>query len=240
MSSTDSNSLPQMKKAPYKAESFLLCWQMEHSEGCVPSKKGLHGIECQLKKYLTDTYGQRKAKGLTVIRYADDIIVFYEDIQILLELRKQLEIFLSKHGLKLNTEKTTIKHTFQTYQTLDPGFEYLGFEIKQYEVGKYKRGKKGLPFKTLIMSSKENVKKHLREMKEKMQIFTKPEPLLLTFNPKIIGWASYYRTVVSARIFGYCDHVVLMSLIRALSKKHSTRGLRWIFQRYFSVVDGYK
>lgn len=31
-----------------------------------------------------------------------------------------------------------------------------------------------------------------------------------------------------------------MSLIRALRKKHSTRGLRWIFQKYFSVVDGIK
>lgn len=140
----------------------------------------LHGREFQLKKYLTNKYGQRKAKGLTVIRYADDILVLYEDVQILLELRKQLEIFLSNLGLKLNTENTTIKHTFQTIQTLEPGVDYLGLKIKQYEVGKFKRGKKGLPFKTLIMPSKENVKKHLKELKQKMQIFTKPEPLLLT------------------------------------------------------------
>lgn len=204
------------------------------------SNIALHGVEFQLKKYLTTNYGQRKARGLTVVRYADDIIVLYQDLHILQELQQQLEIFLSTVGLKMNTEKTTIKHTFEPYQKLAPGFDYLGFQIKQYEVGKYKRGKKGLPFKTLIMPTKENVQRHLKGLKEKMHIFTKPEALLTTLNPKILGWSNYFRTVVSARIFGYCDHIVVMSLIRALSKKHPTRGLRWIFHQYFSVVDGFK
>jgi hypothetical protein len=63
-------------------------------------------------------------------------------------------------GLELKPSKTRIAHTLKQYEPEKPGFEFLGFNIRQYPTGKYQSGKttKGerlLGFKTIITPSKE-------------------------------------------------------------------------------------
>lgn len=200
----------------------------------------LHGVETTLKEFILGKYGKVASRSLTVVRYADDIIVLYPCRETMQELRKQLENTLQQVGLKLSESKTTMRHTLMAMDGTSAGFDYLGFSVKQYTVGKYKRGIGKRSFKTLIMPSKEKVKIHLESIKQTINSFKDPSALIAELNPKIIGWANYYATGVSSRIFGYCDHRITQTLIKSLSRKHPTRGLKWIYKQYFSKIGGYK
>jgi RNA-directed DNA polymerase len=64
-----------------------------------------------------------------------------------------LEGWLKDMGLEMKPSKTRIAHTLETLEAEPPGFDFLGFEIRQYPVGKHHSGKqngKRLGFKTLI------------------------------------------------------------------------------------------
>ncbi len=62
-------------------------------------------------------------------------------------------------GLELKPSKTRVTHTLNYFKKEKPGFDFLGFQVKQYKTGKYtcgrvkgKKGEKGklLRFKTII------------------------------------------------------------------------------------------
>jgi RNA-directed DNA polymerase len=56
-------------------------------------------------------------------------------------------------------------------------------------------------------------------------------------NPVIRGWANYYRTVVSSREFNRCDHILYAQLANWATRKHPTRGKRWIIRRYWRRIE---
>ncbi|MDJ0572985.1 MAG: hypothetical protein QNJ53_28655 [Pleurocapsa sp. MO_192.B19] len=80
------------------------------------------------------------------------------------------EITLKDMGLELKPSKTRLTHTLHNVGKEKPGFDFLGFNIKQYKVGKYTSGKgtKGgiLGFKTLIKPSRKSVQNHYKHIAE--------------------------------------------------------------------------
>ena len=101
-------------------------------------------------------------------------------------------------GLELKPEKTKLTHTLNGYGSEKPGFNFLGFNIRQYKVGKY-HSKQG--FKTFITPSKEKQKIHYDRV---ASIIDDHKPatqaaLIGNLNPVITGWSNYYSTVVSKR-----------------------------------------
>jgi len=88
-------------------------------------------------------------------------------------------------GLEISDKKTRLTHTSSR-------FDFLGFNIRQYKVGKHKSGKSRngnrLGFKTLIMPSKDKVKKHYKKIAdgsmrcthEKGQIIEEPDEVNVT------------------------------------------------------------
>src|SRR5215470_2479051 len=89
----------------------------------------LHGMD----KAITQVYPRAR-----VIAYADDGVVLHEDRQVLEHCQELLRTWLAKMGLSLNEAKSSIRHTLEGDQ---PGFEFLGFDIRQYRVSKYQAGK---------------------------------------------------------------------------------------------------
>ena len=94
--------------------------------------------------------------------------------------------------------------------------------------------------KTLIMPARKSVSRHIKNLKRTLQHIVKRDALIAQLNPKIIGWANYYRTVVSSRIFNYLNHKLLFIVLGRLKQIHKTRSIRWITKRYFRKINRYK
>lgn len=201
----------------------------------------LDGMEKFLKDQVTKTYGARVCKSLTVIRYADDIAIVHPELEIIEFCKNELSIFLAKLNLRLNKEKSKILHTLEKNSVAQMrGFEFLGFHIRQLPVGKYKRKKQNRPYRTLIVPSKKSVAKHIDNLKLTLKKTVKSEVMISQLNPKIIGWANYFRSGVSSEIFNFLDHKLLHMILSRLKKIHKTRSTTWIYKRYFEKINKYK
>lgn len=132
----------------------------------------LHGMEESIKEFAATLKGHKEnnKKSLSLIRYADDFVIIHEDHNVILKCQEIISNWLSQIGLELNQEKTKITHTLREYEGIKPGFNFLGFNIRQYPVGKYQSGKntlgKVLGFKTIIKPSKEKAYNHYRKLAE--------------------------------------------------------------------------
>lgn len=111
-----------------------------------------------------------------------------------------------------------------------PGLIFLSFNIRQYPIGKYAvhKTKAALSFRTLIRPSKSKISEHFKKMKEIIDKTRKTEVLLMELNPKVIGWARYYRTAVSYKTFKWLDNLLFKALLKWQYKKHPIRSRRWL------------
>src|SRR5262249_31329128 len=88
-----------------------------------------------------------------------------------------------------------------------PGFDFLGFHIRQYPAGKTHSGKdcRGRlhGFKTLIKPSQTAIRRHVAKLRKTIDHHkhATQETLIQALNPQIVGWSNYYAHVPSARVF---------------------------------------
>ena len=203
----------------------------------------LHGIEEALTVYKTLRNGQqvktrdgvwyrkdgagRQLGKRTVVRYADDFVVFCETRE---DAEKVIEIlteWLQQRGLMLSPEKTNMVH-------LTEGFAFLGFNIRHYKTPTRKAG-----WKRLIRPSKESVKKIREKLKDKWNSArgTNAIAVIKELNPIIRGWANYFRIGVSSRTFSALDHWMVHKAIRYAKRTHPTKPKRWWQARYFGRLN---
>jgi RNA-directed DNA polymerase len=146
-------------------------------------------------------------------------VLFHSDKAVLDQAAARLTEWLSDMGLELKPSKTKVTHTL-TPVGGNVGFDFLGFTIRQFLVGKTHSGTHPhggmLGFKTLIRPSKEGIKRHIHDMNQRLRKVrsASQETLVKELNPVIRGWANYYRTVCSSRVFSWCDHVLYLQLDR--------------------------
>ena len=213
----------------------------------------LHGMENVIKK-LADNFNMKrvdgtqmskrdKRKSVSLIRYADDFVIFHEDIHILNRCTEEITQWLNDTGLELKPSKTRITHKLNNYKQEKAGFDFLGFNVKQHKTGKYTCGKnrKGLlGFKTIITPSKEAQKRHYKKLAE---IIDKNKgqaqlTLISKLNPIIRGWCNYYATVVSQKVFERIDHILVWKLLKWGIKRHRNKGMKWVKNKYFHTIGG--
>jgi RNA-directed DNA polymerase len=175
-----------------------------------------------------------------VIAYADDGVVLHEDRQVLEHSQQLLMTWLAKIGLRLNQAKSHLSHTLEGDQ---PGFDFLGFHIRQYRVGKYQSGKdsKGRRpgYKTLIKPAKANIQEHLSGLGQiirRGKALSQGE-LIRQLNPKIRGWANYYRTSVSQAVYTRLDYLIWEKLRAWSRRRHSRKSIGWVMKRYWHRLD---
>ncbi len=175
-----------------------------------------------------------------VIMYADDVVVLHEDRQVLEHCQELLITWLADIGLTLNPAKSHMSHTLEGDQA---GFDFLGFNIRQYRVGKYQSGKRSngqpLGFKTLIKPAKTNVTDHLAELGRIIDRGRAlPQGLLIhQLNPKIRGWAIYYRNVVSQAVYSRLDYLMWTKLRHWARWRHPRKSTAWALRRYWHRID---
>lgn len=159
-------------------------------------------------------------------------------------LAPKFDIWLSGIGLELNPSKTRIAHTLKPINNEEPGFNFLGFNVRQFPVGKYRSGKNGagklLGFKTIITPSKESQKRHYRKAAE---VINKSRGLsqailIKRLNPIIRGWCSYFSTVVSQKVLERLGRLIFWKFWKWGVRRHPNKNRRWIRQKYFKTIEG--
>ncbi|MDE5102105.1 MAG: group II intron reverse transcriptase/maturase, partial [Trichodesmium sp. St19_bin2] len=193
----------------------------------------LHGMEECLNKYAETLPGIKKhnKQALSLIRYADDFVILHKDIKVVLQAKTVIQEWLNQVELELKPEKTKIAHTLEEYEGNKPGFDFLGFNIRQYEVKTTNQG-----FKTLIKPSSKSIKTHYRKLADICDTH-KNAPvsvLIAKLNPVITGWANYFSTQVSKEVFSKIDNLLWKRLGRWASRRHPNKSAKWVKRKYFS------
>ena len=213
----------------------------------------LHGLE-ELIMGLASKFDMRridntqmsvrdKLKSVSLIRYADDFLVLHQDLEVIKLCKSEIEKWLSDMGLELKPSKTRIAHTLNTVEDEKPGFNFLGFNIRQFPVGKYNSGKvkgKILGFKTIITPSIDSQKRHYKQVAEIIKKLRGVDQatLIKKLNPIIRGWCNYFSTVVSQKVFERLWHLVVWKLIKWGRHRHRNKGRKWTRLKYFLTVGG--
>lgn len=205
----------------------------------------LHGMENRIKQYAETLKGDKdkNRKKLSLIRYADDFVIIHEDITVVQRCQQIIAEWLKGMGLELKPSKTRITHTLNKCELQQPGFEFLGFNIRQHQVGKYQSGKNNgtpLGFKTLITPSKKKLKLHAEALRSVIKIHkaAPQEALISRLNPIIKGWTNYYSTVVSKKIFSGMDKLTYQQLRAWSIFRHPKKNKYWTSNRYWLINQG--
>jgi len=202
----------------------------------------LHGMEMMVNKAFK-TYSNKGFYPPTLVRYADDLVIFHKDREVVEKCRELLSQWLAQIGLELKPSKTRLTHTFERTSEGELGFNFLGFHIRQYAVGKYKSGRNRfhlLGFKTIIKPSKEGVKRHYQKIKEMVDRHKSSSQidLMKDLIPVIWGWAGYYKTVSSKKTFNVLDNRVFNKLWVWAKRRHPLKSKSWVYHRYWHKRGG--
>ena len=202
----------------------------------------LHGIEERLKQEGGTSRGDRAA--LSIIRYADDFVILHQELAVVQRCQVAITEWLRDFGLELKPSKTRICHTLNKYGDTEPGFNFLGFNVRQYPVGKYQSGSStngvALGFKTIISPSREKMKVHYNRVASIIETHrAAPQVALIrNLNPVIRGWANYYSTVVSGKAYSEQDNLMYQKLRAWAVHRHPNKLRKWVAKKYWQTIGG--
>ena len=154
------------------------------------------------------------------VSYADDFVITANSKEILENTVKPIVAnFLKQRGLELSDEKTLITH-------INQGFDFLGFNVRKYKD------------KLLIKPAKKNVNTFLSNIRNtiKAKATSETSNLIYLLNPKIRGWANYYKHAVAKATFSKVDNEIFHMLWRWAKRRHKNKGAKWIKNKYFCTV----
>ena len=205
----------------------------------------LHGMENRIKQAFPE--GTKNGEYFSTpnfIRYADDFVILHKDLTVVTRCREIISEWLKSMGLELKPSKTRLTHTLERYEGNDPGFDFLGFNIRQYKVSKYHSGKdtRGelLGFKPLIRPSTEKQTVHYNRVASIIDAHkAAPQMALIgNLNPIIGGWANYYSTVVSKEAYTRLDSLIYQKLQAWAKRRHPIKSGKWVSNKYWHSIDG--
>lgn len=171
-----------------------------------------------------------RQSSISLIRYADDLVILHEDINVIEKGKQVITKWLNNIGLELSPSKTRIAHTLEEYNGEKKGFKFLGFYIYQFKAGKCISGKdskkRKLGFKTYISPTQESIIKHYRKLAEVIDKHkgVSQEKLISKLNPIIIGWCNYFRPYQCKKHFQKVRHLIRWE---STSQVGSECGYRW-------------
>jgi RNA-directed DNA polymerase len=245
-------TFPAMRR---QVRAWLKAGVMDHGElfpttegspqgGCISpllANIALHGLE----EFLVSQFPQR-TKGFSpphVMRYADDFVVLHKDLAIVEKCLWLTLGWLKEMGLTLNPEKTQLVHTLEEREK-EPGFDFLGFHIRQYPAGKSRSTQfppgRILGFKALIKPSSKSIKRHIEKLRDTLHKNRSAEQELLIkiLSPQIVGWCAYFASSVCNQVFQKIQEVLFQMLFAWAVHRHPNKGKEWIADKYWRHNDG--
>lgn len=162
----------------------------------------------------------QRSDKVHVVVYADDFVITASSKEVLVStVKPAVQRFLRERGLRLSEEKTAVTH-------IDEVLDFLGFNIRKYSG------------KLLIKPAKSNCLKLLRSLALvfKDMRAESAATVIRMLNPKIRGWANYYRHVVSSQIFSTIAHRIFWMTWRWTKRRHPNKSASWVKRKYFCTV----
>jgi RNA-directed DNA polymerase len=202
--------------AGYSENGILFPTNQGTPQGGIASPTLLNLTLSGLEDAIIRAISKRKDK-VNVSIYADDFIITGSSKEVLEHKVKPIvESFLHERGLELSQEKTKITH-------INDGFDFLGINVRKYN-GKY-----------ISKPSKKSVSHFLENIRGiiKSNPTAKTENLIQLLNPKIRGWAYYFRNCCAKKTFGYIDHHIFKALWQWVHRRHPRKGTEWRRRKYF-------
>ena len=239
------NTFPKLKKQIRAWLKADICDYVQHER--TPNHQGtpqggvispllsniaLHGMENRIKQI----------KGASLVRYADDFVIFHDNLEVLKQCQRIICEWLAQFDLELKPSKTRIVHTLNELNGNKPGFNFLGFNIRQYKVGKYQSGKNTngeiLGFKTIIKPSDESVKRHYQKIADTVKkLNAAPQiQLIKELNSIIRGWCNYFKSVCSKETFSGLYRLTHIRLRRWADRRHPRKNKYWVSKKYWKRV----
>lgn len=178
-----------------------------------------------LRRYVSPSARRDPNKYISLIRYADDLVVIVRaksvdklKSYVLPKLRQ----FLGKAGLQFNHAKTRIVTVMQ-------GFSFLGFKF---------RFRKDLndttywPDRNRVDRSLWKLTKHVQS---RVTLDSKEMSYFIAgINRRLQGIIRYYGWSRAWGTMGYIGHRVWWIMYRWALRRHKTRGKKWVRNRYFT------
>ncbi len=213
----------------------------------------LHGMETAINKAFPADGSNRILRcrskfGKVVnkpyfVRYADDFVIICEELTVILKCKEIITEWLKTIGLELKPEKTRIVHTLLKHEGQEPGFDFLGTNIRQYSCGKHRsqknNRKKTLGYITKIKPSQKNLQSHYSSVTSLIER-AKPwsqEELIGKLNKIIRGYCNYHAFSSSRDAFDFLDYLLWRKLWSWASFRHPNKGKKWIYRKYWGRTD---
>jgi len=207
----------------------------------------LHGLETALQSTVPATRFHARWQP-QVIRYADDFVVLHPDRGVIGQVAQQATAWLQEIGLELSPRKTRIGHTLWEHAGQTPGFDFLGFQVRQFPVGKTHSGMTGgrgrpsvpLGFKTFTKPSATAMARHFQALRAIVHrdSAVSQAVLIAHLTPVIRGWTQYYRTGAAKKSFTQLDFLTYQLLRRWAFRRHGTKSRTWVAQKYWRREQG--
>jgi RNA-directed DNA polymerase len=186
----------------------------------------LHGLINRLEEWIITIPAKNnrtaaKRASLTVIRYADDILVIHKDKSVIEQSKIEVEKWLWEHcNLKLNQEKTKILDSSQ-------GLDFLGFSLVTIQRNGIDRMK--------IYPSRESQKRVLLKIREIIQRnkAASSYQLISKLRPIIIGWGNYFKYSECKDIFSKLSHYIFQKLRAWAFRIDKRHGRKLVKEKYF-------
>lgn len=196
------------------------------------SNIALHGIIQHLKDWIVTIPAKNnrvaaKQASLTVVRYADDIVVIHKDRKVIEKAKIIIEEWLwSNCRLKLNQTKTCILDSTQ-------GFDFLGFSCITIIRNGISRLK--------IYPSRAGQAKILMNLRQVIQRnkAVSSYHLISLLKPKIIGWGNYYRYCECKVVFNRISHYIYLKLRAWTFRRDKRHGRKIVKEKYFPSGNTY-
>ena len=204
---------------------------LDNPLSCLLVNIALHGLKKYIENYLKITCGN--SDSFTFVRYATDFVVFHPDQKVLKSVKSVILEFLKPIRLRLNLKKTEITHT------LPPGFTFLDFNIfQQIKWVKLKKSQSNLQFITLIIPSKNCLKKHKSEIRQLIRRYrgASQERLLKKLNPVIRNWTLSKSSQMSSKMFQALDQFVIFHLWKWVKRRHPLMSKYKLKKKYWHQV----
>ena len=161
--------------------------------------------------------GRPGRSQVNVVRYADDFLITARTPELLNEtIVPAVKVFLAERGLELSEEKSKVTD-------IETGFDFLGANIRKYNG------------KLLMKPSRASVKAFLGGIRKTIRAHAGGalRELIRLLNPRIRGWANYFRNIVSSRVFTQVDAAIFDAMVRWMRRRHPGKCLSWLRTRYF-------